>query len=161
MKRKWVNMILGLDHTPDLDLGVSRSESAIVLSQEWDSQLTKKEKIWVIHSWPSYWLVRSWWGGRMYHIVTGVTSDIGAPSTYLVFNIFFLSWSIINRRQTMLLKEAPNGELSLLMFPTLVLCKHFSCCSYWRVAQGWHGGLPFGQDILSFCHWPPRKFVSK
>ena len=25
-----------------------------------------------------------WWGGWMYHIVIGVTSDVGVPSTYLV-----------------------------------------------------------------------------
>ena len=29
-------MILPFDHTHDLDLGVSKSESEIVLSQEWD-----------------------------------------------------------------------------------------------------------------------------
>ena len=56
-------------------------------SQEWDSQLTWNEKD-VIHpfmtmSW--YWLVWPWWGGRMYRIVTGVTSDVGVPSIYLVF----------------------------------------------------------------------------
>ena len=40
--------------------------------------------MWVIHSRPWYWLVWPWWGGRMYQIVTGVTSDVGVPSTYLV-----------------------------------------------------------------------------
>ena len=40
------------------------------------------KRIWIIHSWP--WLVWPWWGGRMYRIVTGVTSDVGVPSTYLV-----------------------------------------------------------------------------
>ena len=30
------------------------------------------------------WLVWPWWGGQMYWIVTGVTSDVGVPSTYLV-----------------------------------------------------------------------------
>ena len=39
----------------------------------------------VIHSWPWYWLVWPWWGGRMYRIVTGVTSDVGVPSTYLKY----------------------------------------------------------------------------
>ena len=38
----------------------------------------------VIHSWPWYWLVWPWWGGQMYQIMTGVTSDVGVPSTYLV-----------------------------------------------------------------------------
>ena len=28
---------------------------------------------------------KPWWGGWMYHIVTGVTSDVGVPSTYLVY----------------------------------------------------------------------------
>ena len=27
---------------------------------------------------------KPWWGGWMYHIVTGVTSEVGVPSTYLV-----------------------------------------------------------------------------
>ena len=37
-------MTLPFDHTHDLDLGVSRSESEIALSQEWDSLLTMNEK---------------------------------------------------------------------------------------------------------------------
>ena len=37
----WANcMTLLFDHTHDLDLGVSRPESQIALSQEWDSRLT-------------------------------------------------------------------------------------------------------------------------
>ena len=40
--------------------------------------------MWVIHSWPWYWLVWPWWGGRMYRVVTRVTTDISVPSTYLV-----------------------------------------------------------------------------
>ena len=74
-------MTLPFDHTHDPDLGVSRSEFEIALSQEWDGQLTINEKN-VNHPW--YWLVWPWWGGRMYRIVTGVTSDVGVPSTYLV-----------------------------------------------------------------------------
>ena len=42
------------------------------------------KRMWVIHLWPRYWLVWQWWGGQMYQIVTGVTSDVGLPSTYLV-----------------------------------------------------------------------------
>ena len=83
----WANcMTLPFDHTHDLDLGfeISRSESRIALSEDWDGRLTWNEKMWVIHSWPWYWLVWPWWGGRMYRIVTGVTSDVGVPSTYLV-----------------------------------------------------------------------------
>ena len=37
-------MTLSFDHTHDLDFGVSRSEFEIVLSQEWDCQLTWNEK---------------------------------------------------------------------------------------------------------------------
>ena len=71
-------MTLPFDHTHDLDLGVSKSESEIAVSQEWGSRLTMNEKD-VSHPW--YW---PWWGGRMYRIVTGVTADVGVPSTYLV-----------------------------------------------------------------------------
>ena len=54
MKRKRINRILGqlydlsLDHIHDLDLGVSRSEFEIALSQEWDGWLTWNKKD-VIH----------------------------------------------------------------------------------------------------------------
>ena len=37
-------MTLYFDHKHDLDLGVSRSESEITLSQEWDGRLTWNEK---------------------------------------------------------------------------------------------------------------------
>ena len=37
-------MTLPFDHTHDLDLGVSRSESEIALSQEWGGRLTWSEK---------------------------------------------------------------------------------------------------------------------
>ena len=37
-------MTLPFDHTHDLDLGVSRSESELTLSQEWDGRLTWNEK---------------------------------------------------------------------------------------------------------------------
>ena len=78
----WANcMTLPFDHTHDLDLGVSRSETERALSQEWGGWLTMNEKN-VSHPW--YWLVWPWWGGRMYRIVTRVTSDVGVPSTYLV-----------------------------------------------------------------------------
>ena len=41
----WANcMTLPSDHTRDLDLRVSRSESEIALSQEWDGRLTWTEK---------------------------------------------------------------------------------------------------------------------
>ena len=37
-------MTLPIDHTHDLNLGVSRSQSEIALSQEWGSLLTMNEK---------------------------------------------------------------------------------------------------------------------
>ena len=41
-------MTLPFDHTHDLDLGVSRSESEIALSQEWGGRLTmNEEEFWV------------------------------------------------------------------------------------------------------------------
>ena len=79
-------MTLPFDHTHDLDLGYSRSESEIALSQERGGQLTMIENMWVIHSWPWYWLVWPWWGGQMYRIVIGVTSNVGVPSTYLAIS---------------------------------------------------------------------------
>ena len=39
-----------------------------------------------IHSWPRYWLMWPWWVGRMYRIMTRVTSDVGVPWSYLVYN---------------------------------------------------------------------------
>ena len=50
------------------------------------------KKMWVIHSWPWYWLVWPWWGERMYRIVTGVTSDVGLPSTYPVLKMVFANF---------------------------------------------------------------------
>ena len=46
MKRKWVKMILGrlYDHNHDLDLGDSRSESEIALSQELGGRMTLNDK---------------------------------------------------------------------------------------------------------------------
>ena len=41
--------------------------------------------MWVIISWRWCWLVWPWFGGRLYRIVNGVTSDVGVPSTYLVW----------------------------------------------------------------------------
>ena len=37
-------MTLAFDHTHDFDLGYSRSESEIALSQEWDGRLTWNKK---------------------------------------------------------------------------------------------------------------------
>ena len=81
----WANcMILPFDHTHDLDLGVSRSVSEIAYLRNGSAYWQWIKRMRVIHSWPWYWLVWPWWGGRMYRIMTGVTSDVGVPSTYLV-----------------------------------------------------------------------------
>ena len=85
MKRNWVNMILGRLY--DLALWPHPwlwpwSFKLYLRNGVADWQWTKM--MWVIHSWPWYCLVSPWWDGRMYRIVTGVTSDIGVPSTYLV-----------------------------------------------------------------------------
>ena len=90
-KRKWVNMILGQLY--DLALWPhpwpwpwSWNLKVRVWNGTADWHGTKR--MWVIHSWLWYWLVWPWWGGRMYWIVTGVTSDVGVPSTYLVLRYF-------------------------------------------------------------------------
>ena len=78
------SMTLPFDHTHDLDLGVeiSRLESEIALSQEWDGWLTWNEKD-VSHPFRID-LCDPAGVNTMYRIVTGVTSDVGVPSTYLV-----------------------------------------------------------------------------
>ena len=102
MKRKRINKILGQPYVLVLwphpwpwpssfkvseKKKVSRSVFQIALSQEWDSRLTWSERD-VSHPFMTMLLslVWPWWGGWMYWIVTGVTSDISMPSTYLVGN---------------------------------------------------------------------------
>ena len=87
MKRKWVDMILG------------RLYDLALWPHPWPWPWSFKVRVW--NSFISGmgqpidnerkgcesstdWLVWPWWGGRMYRIVTRVTSDIGMPSTYLV-----------------------------------------------------------------------------
>ena len=86
-------MTLPFDHTHDLDLGVeiSRSESEITLSQKWDSQLAWNEKD-VSHPFMTMILtsVTMVGVGRMYRIVTGVTSDVGVPYFYVSHDVLFL-----------------------------------------------------------------------
>ena len=89
MKRKWVDMILGWWY--DLALwphpwpwpwsfkvrgwNSSNSEMGRLIDNEWKGCESSMLLTCVIR-----------WGGRMYRIVTGVTSDVGVPSTYLVWN---------------------------------------------------------------------------
>ena len=96
MKRKWVDMILGrlYDIAPwphpwpwpwSFKVTVW---NCYISGMGWPIDMDYGTKrMWVIHSWPWYWLVWPWWGGRMYGIVNRVTSDVGVPSTYLVDNV--------------------------------------------------------------------------
>ena len=84
--RYWAGcMVMPFHHTNDLDLVVSRSEFEIALFEEWEGWLTWTERdvsgsfmIMTVTS------EQPWWGGWMDPIVTGVTSDVGVPSMYLV-----------------------------------------------------------------------------
>ena len=76
-------MTLPFDHTNDLDVEVSRSESEIALSQKWNGRMTWNEK-WVLHSWP-WCIVWPWWGGQIYRKVTRVNYHVHMLSTYLDF----------------------------------------------------------------------------
>ena len=93
---KWVNLILGRLY--DLALWPHPWPwpwSWNLKVKVWNSYISGMgtanshgmKRMWVIHSWPWYWLVWPWWGGQMSRIVTGVTSDVGVPSTYLVITM--------------------------------------------------------------------------
>ena len=73
----------------DLDLGVSRSESEKALSQERAGPLTWNQRDGS-HPLMTRILICVTMGGRIYRIVTGVTSDVGVPSTYLDWHHFTL-----------------------------------------------------------------------
>ena len=82
------------DHTHDLDLGASRSGSQIALSQEWDGWSPWNGKD-VSHPFMNMILTSvTIVGGRIYWIVTGVTSDVGVPSTYLAVCLFLYTHTI-------------------------------------------------------------------
>ena len=94
MKRKRIDRILGrlydlaFNHTHDLDLGVSRSESEIALSQEWDGRLTWNEKD-VSH--PFMAMILTSVTMVVWADVSNsdrVTSDVGVLSTYLVIYLY-------------------------------------------------------------------------
>ena len=79
-------MILLFDYTHDPDPGVeiSRPKSEIALLQEWYGRITWNEK-YVSHSFMTMILTSvTMVGWVMYRIVTGVTSDVSVPWTYLV-----------------------------------------------------------------------------
>ena len=80
-------MTLPFDHTHDLDLGVSRSESEIALSQGWDGQLTWNKKD-VSHSFMTMILTSVTMVGWADVPDSGrVTSNVGVSSIYLVSSI--------------------------------------------------------------------------
>ena len=76
---------LPIDHTHDPGLNFSRSMFEIASSQELEGPLTWNER-GVSRSFMTMIVtfVWTWWGGRMYQIVAGVTSDVGVPSIHLV-----------------------------------------------------------------------------
>ena len=84
----WTIWSLPFDRTHDLNPEVSRSKFEIISFQEWEGLLTWHE-IDVSQSFMtmSVTFVWPWWSGWIYRIVTGVTSDVGMPSTYLVYQI--------------------------------------------------------------------------
>ena len=49
-------MTLLFDHTHDIDLGVSRSESEIAFIKNGMTDWHGTKRMWVIHSWAWYWL---------------------------------------------------------------------------------------------------------
>ena len=87
----WANYVtLTFDLTHDIDLVVSRSNFEIALFEEWVGWLRWNKRD-VSRSFMTMTVTCGlpWWGGWMYHIVTGVTSDLSVPSKYLV--ILFIS----------------------------------------------------------------------
>ena len=83
-------MTLTFNHTHDLDLGVSRSESEIALSHKWGGRLTMNEKD-VSHPFMTMILTCVTMVG--WADVTGVTSDVGVPSTYLFYKALIKTWT--------------------------------------------------------------------
>ena len=84
--RSWVNYVtLTFDPTHDLDLVVSRSKFEIALWGgggwlPWNERGVSRSFMTMIVT-----CGYPWWDGWMYRILTGVTSDVGVLSTYLVF----------------------------------------------------------------------------
>ena len=83
---------LTVDHTHGVDQGFSWSNCCI---SEWEGRLTLNKgggsrsfRIKTV----TIWCPRS--GDRIYHIVTGMTSDIGVPSTRLVIIVVVLVYLI-------------------------------------------------------------------
>ena len=91
----WVNHVtLTFDLTHDLDLVVSGSKFEIALFEEsggegggggggWWLTWNVRDVSWSFMT-MTVTYGRPWWGGWMYRIVTGATSDVGVLSTYLV-----------------------------------------------------------------------------
>ena len=120
-KSKHIDWTLGLKCDHHLTLAVTLTLNFqgeiwifIYLNQNWpDSHETKSKhidlnsrpQIWpmdltlamtlIFEFWRSYVILTIWWprsGVRIYQIVTGVTSDVGVPSTHLVFSWDWGSW---------------------------------------------------------------------
>ena len=54
-------LTLPFDHTHDLELKSFKVRVWNSLISGWDGRLTWIKRVWVIHSWPWYWLVWPWW----------------------------------------------------------------------------------------------------
>ena len=89
----WTDCItLPFDHTHELDLGVFKVRvwNNFISGMGWSIDNERKGCELSIHD-HDVWLLWPWWGGQRYRIVTGVTSDVGVPSTYLVLYVLFSS----------------------------------------------------------------------
>ena len=93
MKMNWVNMILGRLYEHALwphpwpwpwSWNFKVKVWNRLSGMGWPIDMERK-RMCVIHSWSWYYKVWPWWGGQVYLIVTGVTSDVGVPLTYLVY----------------------------------------------------------------------------
>ena len=126
----WVNYVtMTFDLTHDLDLVVSRSKFEIAL---FDMERKGCESD---HSWPWLWPMGNhdpWWGGWMYHIVTGVTSDVGWQS--YCFQPLTLASPVLHK-----LIDHPRRSLSIARYEYFIAaCIYYTNCQIARICStGW------------------------
>ena len=126
----------------------------------------------VIHSWPWYWLVWPWWGGRMYRIVTGVTSDVGVPSTYLVLTAFEVNlYSVLaqaNLRCEKIMQRKPHNEVNSQATEwsgydyDYVVFKHILEMMAWAftmILLGEHPMVVF--IVMAWCHLASNHYLNQ
>ena len=96
-------MAVPFDHTHDIDLEISRSKFEIALFHEWEGCL-----IWNRRDMSLSFMTMTvtfglpWWGGWMYLIGTGITSDVDMPSTYRASVGYGNEWPSALRQQAIL-----------------------------------------------------------